>query len=81
MKTQAWSAVSGALMMWVLAVAWWLAGERSLTTSMGALAIGLLGSGIAVYGASKPAPTRRRALLAVALGAAVAAALTFFARA
>jgi hypothetical protein len=80
MNTRAMSAVSGSLIMWVLAAAWWLQTDRSVVVTIGALVIGGLGTVIAVAGSQKPVPTRRRALLAVGIGVLVAAALAFLAR-
>jgi hypothetical protein len=58
MNTRAMSTASGALIMWVLAIAWWLGSDRSLAPTLGALVIGMVGTGIAVVGANKPVPTR-----------------------
>ena len=77
MSTRAMSAVSGSLIMWALAVAWSFQGDRSASVAVGALAIGVLGTAIAIAGSNRPAPSRARILGAVAAGAVVAAALAF----
>jgi hypothetical protein len=72
--------VSGSLIMWVLAVGWWLGSDRSLLVTAGALGIGLAGTAISAWGAGKPEPDRWRAVLAAGVAAVVAFGLLLITR-
>ncbi len=80
MSARTLSAVSGSLLMWVLAGAWWLESDRSALAAVGALAVGALGTAVAAWGARKPVPSRRRALVAAAIGALAAIGLAVLVR-
>ncbi len=76
MSTRAMLAMGGSLIMWWLAAAWWLGSDRSPAVTMGALAIGGLGTAIAIRGMREPESRARDAMAAV-VAAVVGAALAF----
>ncbi|MFN8639939.1 MAG: hypothetical protein U0360_10930 [Dehalococcoidia bacterium] len=76
MSTRVMRAAGGSLIMWWLAGAWWLSSDRSLAVAMGALAIGALGTAIAIRGMRQP-ESRTRDALAALVAAAVGAGLAF----
>jgi hypothetical protein len=81
MSTRAQSAVGGSLIMWVLAAAWWLQSERSVAVTLGAVAIGALGTAIAIRGMWQPESRSRDAIAAVVAALVGAAIALAFARA
>lgn len=76
MSTQAVRAAGGSLIMWWLAAAWWFSSDRSVAVTMGALAIGGLGTAIAIRGMKQPESRTRDAVAAV-VAALVGAGLAF----
>ncbi len=76
MSTRAMTAFTGSLIMWWLAAAWWLGSDRSAAVTMAAIAIGGLGTAIAVRGMKEPESRSRDAIAAV-VAALVGAGLAF----
>ena len=76
MNAQSIRAAGGSLLMWFLAGAWWFSSDRSLAVTMGALAIGALGTAIAIRGMRQPESRTRDAIAAV-VAALVGASIAF----
>jgi len=76
MSTRAMTALGGSLIMWWLAAAWWLGSDRSAAVTMGAIAIGGLGTAIALRGMNQPESAGRDAIAAL-VAALVGAGLAF----
>ncbi len=76
MSSPAIRAAGGSLIMWWLAGAWWFSSDRSVAVALGALAIGGLGTAIAIRGMKQPESRTRDAVAAV-VAALVGAGLAF----
>lgn len=66
--------------MWALAAAWWLQGSRSISVALGAIAVGALGTAIAIRG-MRERESRTRDASAAILAALVGVALALSIRA
>jgi hypothetical protein len=79
MSARATTAFTGSLIMWWLAAAWWLGSDRSAAVTMAALAIGAIGTAIAIRGMKQPESRTRdavAAVLAAIVGVALALAIS-----